>query len=169
MDPSGSKCKGDLIPVTSLKRQKGQDAKSKQCLFCGSKGDLRCPSEEGKNRIVDAARERQRLNDTASSSIIKKILPENGQDIATGTFKYHHKCYSNFTDKRKIERIRKKHESTTGFNEGETSTGKSRPSRRSSREHAIDWNLCMFCQDKNVSNMHSVSTMELSEKVISLV
>jgi len=76
MDPSGSKRKGDLVPVTSLKRQKGQDDKSKQCLFCGGKGDLRCASEEGKNRIVDAARERQRLNDTASSSIIKKILPE---------------------------------------------------------------------------------------------
>ena len=42
MDPSGSKRKGDLFPVTSLKRQKGQDAKSKQCLFCGGKGDLRC-------------------------------------------------------------------------------------------------------------------------------
>ena len=43
MDPSGSKRKGGLIPVTSLKKQKGQDGKT--CLFCGGKGDLRCPSE----------------------------------------------------------------------------------------------------------------------------
>ena len=166
MDPSGSKRKGDLIPLTSLKRQKGQGVKSKQCLFRGGKDDIRCSSEEGKNRIIDAARERQRLNDTASSSIIEKILSENEQDIAT--FKYHHKCYSNFTDKGKIARIRKKHESTTESNEGETSKGKTKSSRCSSREHSIDWNLCMFCQDKSVTTMHNVSTMELSEKIIGL-
>ena len=40
--------------------------------------------------------------------------------------------------------------------------------RRSSREHAIDWNLCMFCQDTSVGNIHNVSTMELSEKIIGL-
>ena len=127
-------------------------------------GDLRCSSEEAKSRIIDAARERQRLNDTASSSIIQKVLSENGQDIAT--FKYHQKCYSNFTDKGKIETIRKKHESTTESNEGETSKGKTKPSRRSSRKHSIDWNLCMFCQDKSVNTTHNVSTIELSEKII---
>ena len=41
MDPSGSKRKGGLIPVTSLKKQKGQDGKA--CFFCGGRGDLRCP------------------------------------------------------------------------------------------------------------------------------
>ena len=64
MDPSGSKRKGGLIPVTSLKKQKGQDEKA--CFFCGGRGDLRCPSEEGKDRIIEAAKERQRLNDKAS-------------------------------------------------------------------------------------------------------
>ena len=68
MDPFGSKRKGDLIPVTSLKRQKGQDAKSKTYVVRAS--------EEGKNRIVDAARERQRFNDSASSSIMKKNTSE---------------------------------------------------------------------------------------------
>ena len=34
MDPSGSKRKGGLIPVTSLKKQKGQDEKA--CFFCGA-------------------------------------------------------------------------------------------------------------------------------------
>ena len=168
MDPSGSKRKGNLLPVTSLKRQKGQEANYKNCLFCGGKGDLRNSSDEGKNRIIEAARERQRFNDIASSSIINRILPERGQDIPQ--FKYHHKCYSNFTDKGKLERLRKKHESTTKLTVGETSTGKqqAKPSRRSSREHAIDWNLCMFCQDKNVKSTHNVSTMELSRKIIGL-
>ena len=106
MDPSGSKRKGGLIPVTSLKKQKGQDGKA--CFFCGGRGDLRCPSEEGKDRIIEAAKERQRLIDKASSSIIEKILPGNGQDIPQ--FKYHHQCYSNFTHKGKIERLKKKHE-----------------------------------------------------------
>ena len=64
MDPSGSKRKGGLIPVTSLKKQKGQDEKA--CFFCGGRADLRCPSEEGKDRIIEAAKERQRLNDKAS-------------------------------------------------------------------------------------------------------
>ena len=41
MDPSGSKRKGGLIPVTSLKKQKGQDGKA--CFFCGGRGDLCCP------------------------------------------------------------------------------------------------------------------------------
>ena len=165
MDPSGSKRKGCLILVTSLKKQKGQDGKA--CFFCGGRGDLRCLSEEGKDRIIEAAKERQRLNDKASSSIIEKILSGNGQEIPQ--FKYHHQCYSNFTHKGKIERLRKKHEeSLTKLNEGETSREENRPSRRSSREHAIDWNLCMFCQDTSIGNMHNVSTMELSEKIISL-
>ena len=94
----------------------------------------------------------QRLNDKASSSIIEKILPGNGQEIPQ--FKYHHQCNSNFTHKGKIERLRKKHEeSQIKLNEGETSREKGRPSRRSSREHAIDWNLCMFCQDTSIGNM----------------
>ena len=74
MDPSGLKRKGGLIPVTSLKKQKGQDGKA--CFFCGGRGDLRCPSEEGKDRIIEAAKERQRLNDKASSSIIEKYFQE---------------------------------------------------------------------------------------------
>ena len=149
----------------SLKKQKGQDGKAR--FFCGGKGDLRCPSEEGKNRIIEAAKERQKLNDQATSSIIKKILPGNGQEIPQ--FKYHHQCYSNFTHKGKIERLRRKREeSQTKYNEGVTSTEEGRPSRRSRREHAIDWNLCMFCQDTSIGNMHNVSTMELSEKIIGL-
>ena len=58
MDPSGSKRKGGLIPVTSLKNQKRQDGKA--CFFCGGRVDLRCPSEEGKNRIIEAARKKGR-------------------------------------------------------------------------------------------------------------
>ena len=80
MDPSGLKRKGGLIPVTPLKKQKGQDGKA--CFFCGGRGDLRCPSEEGKDRIIEAAKERQRLNDKASSSIIEKILPEEMDKIS---------------------------------------------------------------------------------------
>ena len=72
--------------------------------LCGGRGDLRCPSEEGKDRIIEAAKERQRLNDKASSSIIEKILPGNGQEIPQ--FKYHYQCYSKFTHKGKIERLR---------------------------------------------------------------
>ena len=34
MDPSGSKRKGGLIPVKSLKKQKGQDGKA--CFFVGA-------------------------------------------------------------------------------------------------------------------------------------
>ena len=74
MDPSGSKRKGGLIPVTSLKKQKGQDGKA--CFFCGGRGNLRCQSEEGKDRIIEAAKERQRLNDQASSPSSKKYFQE---------------------------------------------------------------------------------------------
>ena len=95
MDPSGSKRKGGLIPVMSLKKQKGQDGKA--CFFCGGKGDLRCPSEERKNCIIEVGKERQRLNNQATSSIIIKILPGNGQEIPQ--FKYHHQCYRNFTQR----------------------------------------------------------------------
>ena len=129
MDPSGSKLKGGLIPITSLK-QKGQDGKA--CFFCGGKGDLRCPSEEGKNRIIEAAKERQRLNDQATSSIIKKILPGNGQEIAQ--FKYHYQCNINFTHKGKIERLSRKHEESQRRG---NSTEEGRSSRRSSRESML--------------------------------
>ena len=59
-------------------------------------------------------------------------------------------------------------ERNTKENEGETSREEGTPSRRSSREHAIDWNLCIFCLDASIGNIHIFSTMELSEKIISL-
>ena len=58
MDPSGSKRKGGLIPATftlSVRRRKKSYYRSGE--------------------------RRQRLNDQATSSIIKKILPGNGQEI----------------------------------------------------------------------------------------
>ena len=166
MDPSGSKRKGGLIPVTFLKKQKGQDEKA--CFFCGGRGDFTLSVRRRKGSYYRSGeRKAETERQGIKSSIIEKILPGNGQDIPQ--FKYHHQCYSNFTHKGKIERLRKKHEeSQTKLNEGETSREEGRPSRRSSREHAIDWNLCMFCQDTSIGNMNIFSTMELSEKIISL-
>ena len=50
--------------------------------------------------------EREKFNDEASYSIINKILLNNRGDIIN--YKYHHNCYSSFTDKGKIERIKRK-------------------------------------------------------------
>ena len=79
------------------------------CFSCGNNDDLRCSSEEGENRVIQAARERRRLNDETSTAIIGKILdkvPDNDQILQ---FKYHHICYSKFTDQGKLNyRLRKK-------------------------------------------------------------
>lgn len=61
-----------------------------------------------------------------------------------------------------FQRMNKNHKiplKHTTNHEGETSAGKQQLgnlSRRSSQKHAIDWNLCMFCQDKYVKNIHNV-------------
>jgi hypothetical protein len=168
MDPPNLKREHDIQPVTTVptsKRQKTAGNSSKRCLFCGGKNDLRNLSRDGNNRIIEAARERQTLDDTASASIIDRILRNEGQDLSSTLF-YHRKCYSNFTHKGKIDRLKKKNEAPPIATI--TSPEQSKSSRRSIREHSVDWNKCMFCQNSEITNMHEVSTMTLSEKIIGL-
>lgn len=104
------------------------------------------------------ANERKKLNDEASYSIINKILRSDGEDIIN--CKYHRNCYSTFTDKGKIERIKRKEIVTAekeGANAEREQVGNGKPSTHSCRENLIDWNLCMFCQGQDVKNMHNAN------------
>ena len=42
------------------------------------------------------------------------------------------------------------------------------PSQRSSSKHAINWEMCMFCQKMDGKNMRNVMTTGLSEKIIAM-
>ena len=105
-------------------------------MFCGGQGKLRS-SEECILRVIDSAKKRKEINDRGSISLIEKILSSSDEECEQ--FRYHHLCYSSFTDKGKVERIEKK---LTAANAEENDQTKRKHSRR---EHAIDWNLCMFC------------------------
>ena len=126
--------------------------------FCGAKGDLRSfsnsVSKQGKQCIIGVVNEREKFNDEASYSIINKILLNNRGDIIN--YKYHHNCYSSFTDKGKIERIKRK-ETVTAEKERaiaeKEQLGKVKLSMCSCRKNSIDWNLCMFCQGQDVKNI----------------
>lgn len=97
-------------------------------------------------------------------TLTKKILLDNNQEVLQ--FKYHHSCYSGFTDKPKLTRLRKKHE--TRAQRSTPGEQISQPCRWHHCEHFKDWNLCMFCQQNPIKNMRDVSTMKLSSKIISL-
>ena len=114
--------------------------------------------------------ERKKLGDITPSRIIDRVINTIGNDQNCSDVKWHHACYSNFTHQGKLTRLRKKN--TKVLDEAaESITGQDirQPSTRSNREKAIDWGVCMFCQEAGDSkNIRNVATMELSQKVISL-
>jgi hypothetical protein len=130
--PSGSKRKEESIrspSAASLSEKKKCNYSSDKCLFCqGNTGELRISSDDGKSKAVQCAIERRNLNDTASDTIIERVLTVISKNSDCCDIKWHHTCYSNFTHQGKIAKLNKK-----GLN-----LQKQRATR-SNKQHGIDW------------------------------
>ena len=153
---------------------------------CGR--ELRTASEEGRCRVIEVSLERQSLNDISSEFFISRILnttSENESEVSDT--KWHHTCYSNFTHQGMLNRLRKKYEASKiaepefqtddsevlmaifdKIQQGQGYQETQHPSWRSGNKHAINWEMCMFCQKMDGKNMRNVMTMGLSEKIISM-
>lgn len=158
-----------INPAVVLKRKHSDDDDDidyELCLICQRKSQehLKVASEHGWQRVLSVAQEREQLNDTAYPIVIKNIHSIEHLDFSNTSLKWHKNCYSSFTAENKLQRLRNKQKTS------EPSTSDSDGlSHRVSRTSvsATDWKRCIFCQSTDVDNMHRVSTMGLSDKILS--
>ena len=160
-----------IDPAVVLKRKHSDDDDDinyELCLICQQKSHehLKAASEHGWQRVLSVAQEREQLNDTAYPIVIKNIHSIEQLDFSNTSLKWHKHCYSSFTAENKLQRLRKKQKTLEPVPSTSDSDGLSHRVSRTSVS-ATDWKRCIFCQSTNVDNMHGVSTMGLSDKMLS--
>ena len=67
-----------------------------------------------------------------------------------------------------LDRLRKKHDAASMVQERVTAEQQLHQQSCSNQKQAINWTFCMFWQEKGTKSIQNVSTMELSEKMITL-
>jgi len=96
-----------MDPVVSLKRPLPVDYSL--CIFCQTHQasvPLSQETDHGLAIVRNAADSRKKLRDTKNIDVIDRLENVFGSDMPK-TLVWHRKCYSQFTDKNKIERLRK--------------------------------------------------------------
>ena len=95
--------------------------------------------------------ERRKLRDTINTVAIDRILSAIKTKKAE-ELHWHKSCYAKYTDKGKISRLRKLLDST---NRKPSLPEINAASVLRSKTSSTDWELCMFCQDEEMSkNKH---------------
>ena len=163
-----------VSPSASLKRKANDDQKIdyKLCIFCQvqSTEQLRTATDQGKQRVQDVARERGELNDDSDYIVLDQLQLILESDWCHKCIKWHHICYSKFTAKNKLDRLRKKQDRKPAnprmaHDIGSTTQCQDRISRSSQSD--MNWSLCIFCQKNEGANIRNVATMNLSDKILS--
>ena len=162
-----------MDPLYTLKRKRKTDTDKVRCFFCNStSGDLRVASPDGKERTWAVAQQRRELGDTNYADVLERCASLSEESFNAQEIRWHKDCYSSFTSKNKILRIRK-HEpakalpgsSTSAVTEPGQSSSSSASSRRRAKP-AINWLLCMFCQTLGKKKVHRVQTLEKSGEIL---
>lgn len=157
----------DPLSVIKAKRHKG-DSSKKVCYICkGSKSQntFSAAKEDGKERVWCVAGERRELGDTQFTEVIHHTSLITKDDFCALDITWHKNCYATFTSREKIERLRDKKDKSESSTSHSECDKPSLPSRRSFQS-AINWALCMFCQEKKKAKLHSVETLEKSAEII---
>ena len=139
-----------------------------ECIICqGSKKDILFSAtctEQGLRSLKESSDERRKLRDTASTEKIDRILNATDSNQA-GELHWHKSCYAQFTDKSKINRLRKSLESSSKLSPPALTANSALRSRTS----PTDWKLCMFCQNEETPKKQalcSVTTFKMSQQIL---
>ena len=168
---------GEVTPIGSVKRKKStiHEPDYTSCLICqegGSRGEkLSQATDDGKMKVQNAAAERTRLKDCTSLSILNRLKNMSEEDWSS-ELKWHKMCYINFASESRLSRLRDRR-SKEQVVQAPTSVV-DQPSTSSSfhgtrkQGHAVNWEHCIFCQQPEMKDIHSVMTMKMSQKVLDL-
>ena len=122
-----------------------------ECIICqeSKKDVLFSATVQGLHSLKESSEERRKLRDTISTETIDRILSafegKKGEELH-----WHKSCYAKYTDKGKISRLRRFLDST---NAKPSPSEISASSALRSKTSSTDWELCMFCQDGEMSKM----------------
>lgn len=148
----------------SLKRSKPGPSYC-DCIICHeSKRDvLYSATTQGLLSLKVSAEERRKLRDIKSTDTIDRILNAVEGDMQN-EFHWHKSCFAVFTDKGKINRLKKSHRHSAGLVEKPPAT----VSNLRSSTSTTDWELCLFCQRKqsNEETLCSITTFKVSKQII---
>ena len=172
-----------VLPVATLKRKQDTSATGDyfSCLLC-QEGDrhnekLSLASADGKKKIQQAAAERRRLKDRASLTTLNRLMNITDEDWTGVEMKWHKTCYINFASESRLCRLRdrrsKEHagmlaESSTTTAKFDEQIASSSYGTRKYRHASVEWEHCIFCQRSGKGDLHSVMTMQVSQKIIDL-
>ena len=83
-------------------------------------------------------------------------------------FSWHKDCRSNYMSKSKIERLRMTGQEGMTGQISSSSTSMSSPQNVSLRSKTpqIDWNQCIFCQQKKKASLHLIQEMNVSKRIL---
>ena len=131
--------------------------------------DLRTASTEGKNRTRTVADQRRKLGDTTNVDILERLEVLSEEEFHAMEHRWHKTCYFTFTSESTLSRLKKQGQSSAqlashhGLDPCSSTT--SVPTRRST-QRAMNWSLCMFCQEEGKRKVHRVETLEKSAELI---
>ena len=119
----------------------GGDVSGSLCILClkSSAEKTSVFGESGWQKIKEASATRKALLDNENASVIERVL--SIANFASGTLVYHRSCYEKFTNKTKLDRLKKAKDSKpTEFPATETT--------RTLRSASVSYNkeLCIICQ-----------------------
>ena len=155
-----------MEPLTSLKRCSMVDFTS--CIICQSdkSGDLRAATEHSLAIIKDITDVRKKLRDIKYRDVIERLDEIIQSDTSVQMF-WHRGCYAQYTDKGKLERLRKKMSPEDPFPSCSHQTESQKLITRRSGFERMNWQLCMFCQEEqNKKRLISVSTFKMSQTIL---
>lgn len=160
-----------MDPVYTIKRKRPTDIDKLGCLFCNkTTDDIRIASPEGKERTWIVAQQRRKHGDTSYADVLERLDVLSEEQFYELEIRWHKNCYSSFSSKSKLDRLKKRHETSSGLSSASATTDhsastSSAPTTRSSKS-AINWSLCMFCQMVGKRKVHRVQTFEKSTDII---
>ena len=132
------------------------------CQECNSQA-LLTASDQGKNKILEASNERQKLIDNKYYDAINRIIGISSK-IHTLTLTWHKSCYSSFTSQTKISQLKQR--LTQKTDEAPNVEIKQLPDLRSSVQ-PVDWKQCMFCQQsESKRKLVSIKTVKVSTIIL---
>ena len=163
----------NMEPILNLKR--GQEMSFDKCIICqegsssrSNKGILSAATSTGIDSLKQATELRQKLRDCDFREAVDRLASIFNDMSDMPKLLYHRlSCYTKYTNKKSIQSKQRSEEAMLYS----STTDRDAYACPLLRSHVtkVDWALCIFCQntDKKQSNVCSISTFNMSTKIIS--
>ena len=149
------------------------------CVICNLKGNsFPKATERGLQKLAEAANARESVGNGQYKEAIQRITDAtdfNGHIPNSCGLQWHRNCYTEFTHKGKIERLKEKQQNANSKRRkssqpgagliASSSAGTGQTGRRI--VPPVDWNLCIFCQQsKPREALIAVTTFNVSTSIL---